>query len=939
VRQVPRRQSDAASGRGAAAVRPRYLPDLRVKGSLMFVRSEFSLREAFGPMREVVAQLPAWGGVIADWGCWGHVNFVKECEKANRRAVLGTRVRLITALDDKMGRDLIIIPKDGHGLRAMYHAVTLAYQQKYFVPRLLTEQLPDGCHVLDSSQIFTSAGSAYGVRTQYASCDNFFPRIGDRESWALMLGKLARNRPGPMHITSEDELRAEGASEEQILETRRLVESCETPLPKAENIKFGVKDPDKTLRDICWKELAKRGMNKPQIAQRLDYELNLIAEKKFSDYFLVIADMIAFAKQHMLVGPARGSSAGSLVCFLTRITEINPLIHGLIFERFVDVNRMDLPDIDIDFPDEKRHMVMEYLANKYGHTNVAHIGTIIRYKPKSALTDVAKELRIPLWELDKLKDVLIEHSSGDARAEMCLQDSIDQLEVGQQLVKKYPKLKIASRLEAHARAVGKHAAGIIVCNRPVTDYCAITDDATAQLDKKMAEKLNMLKIDALGLRTLTIIEQACELAGIDPFAMYQLPLEDPRVFEVLNARKYAGIFQFEGIALQGVANQIVFDSFRDVAAVTALARPGPLSSGETQKWTQRKAGREEIEYIHPLMEQYTSDQYGCIVYQEQVMRILREVGAFSWADTSVIRKIMSDRQGDEKFAAFESQFIRGAVNNGVPQQQAQKIWKAVNTFGSWAFNKSHAVAYGLVSYWTAWLKAYHPLPLIVANLRNAKDDEGTLSLLREAVNEGIEYIPFDAQESSDNWSIKDGKILGGLLCIPGIGNKTAKDIMVRRSNGIKLTPRQQKLLGGVSKFAEPFPTRARWGHIYADPGSVLNNVERVNFISEIDTGSPNYRWVVIGKLVKKNLRDRNDPKYLVRRNGRRVPEDQRDMLLFNIEDDTGRALCCVSNRHYSKLGKRIVEEASIGQWFAVRGRVTGDFKLLDVDGVRWLDGA
>jgi len=538
-----------------------------------------------------------------------------------------------------------------------------------------------------------------------------------------------------MHITSEAELRAEGATLDQLAAMRQLVESCDTPLPKAENIRFGVGDPDEQLAQMCWQELAARGLNNPLYAARLEKELTLIREKRFADYFLVISDMIKYAKTVMLVGPARGSSAGSLVCWLSRITEIDPIPHGLIFERFVDVNRLDLPDIDIDFPDNKRHLVVEYLSGKYGHENVAHIGTVIRYKPKSALTDVAKELRIPLWELDKLKDVMIERSSGDSRAGKCLLDAIDQLNVGRALVNKYPELAIAARLEEHAKTAGKHAAGIVVCNGAIRDYCVVADDIV-QADKKMAEKLNMLKIDALGLRTLTVIEEACALAGIDPFSMYSLPLDDRRVFEVFNQKKFAGIFQFEGIALQNIASQITFDCFQDVAAVTALARPGPLSSGETNNWIQRKMGKEPVTYMHPMLEPYSRDTYGCIIYQEQVMKITRELGGFSWADTSAIRKLMSSREGNEKFARYEQQFVRGAINNGIKQGDAIRIWKAVNTFGSWAFNLSHAVSYGLLSYWCGWLKAYHPLPLVVAGLRHARDDESTLTMLREAINEG-----------------------------------------------------------------------------------------------------------------------------------------------------------------------------------------------------------
>jgi DNA polymerase III alpha subunit len=901
----------------------------------MFVRTEFSLREAFGPVAEVVNRLPQWGGIVADWGCWSHVDFVKECAKQEKKSVLGSRIRIIHELEDKSGQDVIIVPRNTDGLRAMYQAISLGYTQKYYVPRLMKHQLPADCEIISPSMVFSRAGANTG-REVYASCDNFYPSVRDRRTWQIMLGRAARLRPGPMHITTEDELVAEGATDLQLARMRRLVEECDTPLPKAENIKFGVPDPDRELSDMCWFELGKRQLHRNEIYKaRLTKELGLIAEKKFADYFLVISDMIKYAKQHMLVGPARGSSAGSLVCWLTRITEIDPLEHDLIFERFVDVNRMDLPDIDIDFPDTKRHMVMTYLEEKYTAANVAHIGTVIRYKPKSALTDVAKEIGVPLFELDKLKDVLIERSSGDARAGQCLQDSIDQLEVGKALVTKYPLLTEACRLEFHARSVGVHAAGIVVCNDAVRNYAPVVD-GSIQADKKMAEKLNMLKIDALGLRTLSVVEEACALAGIDPFSMYKLPLDDQATLDVFNNRRYAGVFQFEGIALQSIANQIEFTEFEDIAAITALARPGPLSSGETSNWVLRKTGQQAITYHHPMIKRFAEHTYGCIIYQEQVMKITRELGNFSWADTGKIRKLMSESRGDESFGAYEKQFVLGAGQNGIEPADALRIWRAINTFGSWAFNRSHAVAYGLLSYWTAWLKAHHPMPLIVANLCNSKHDDATLTMLREAVNEGIEYIPFSPEKSQVNWSYDGNVLYGGLLCLPGIGAKTAMEIQNRKFNGMKLTNRQQKLLLGTSKFADPFPTRSRFGHMYDNPTEHLHNCSRINFTQDVDIGDPSFVYVVLGKLVKKNLLDINDTKYVTRRGGKRVPEDRRLMLIFHLEDDTGRILCCINGKHYLRLGKKITEEAAIGDWFAVRGVVTTDFKMLQVSAVKWL---
>jgi DNA polymerase III alpha subunit len=896
----------------------------------VLVRSEYSFRQVFGHMKEVVAALPSWGGIIADSGVWSHVHFATECAKQGKKAVLGCR------FPRAAGGPVIVVPRTPAGLRALYGAVARGLPP-------LPEEVPGGLYLVVQGrpgpgelQGYFPGVNAPGPGCSVASSDNLFPAPGDRQAWLLMLGRLARQRAGPGHIMTEPELIAEGADAAWIRRLRGMMEECDTPLPRAENVKYPVADAQRELAAVCWAELHRRGLGEAY-AERLKYELELIAQKCFADYFLVIWDMIHYAKTQMLVGPARGSSAGSLVCWLTRITEIDPLRHALLFERFMDINRMDLPDIDIDFPDEKRHLVVEYLRTKYGEQNVAHIGTIIRYKPKSALTDVAKQAKIPLWELDKLKDVMIERSSGDSRTSQCLEDSLTGMDVGRALMEKYPVIRVACRLEDHARSAGMHAAGLIVCNEPVRNFCGVTEEGCAQLDKKSAEKLNMLKIDALGLRTLSIIEETCQLIGKPREDMYNLPLDDAETFVTLNARRFSGIFQYEGIALQSVAKQITIDCFEDVAAITALARPGPLSGGETTRWIIGKnAGRGDP--LHPALEPYTRDTFGTVLYQEQVMQMTRNIGKFSWADTAKIRKLMSDRKGNEAFGKFEDQFLTGAQENGIALGEARKIWKAIDSMGSWTFNRSHSVAYGLLSYWTAWLKTHHPVEFAVANLRHAKDTETALQMIRELHREAtpIEFTACDAERSTHRWEFDGRRLLGPLTGLPGIGTKTALDIQMRRTNGIALTVRQKRLLAGASVFADHSPARRLWGDWYAHPGDHFDRVQRVWEIDEMEAVDRIQEFVVIGKLIKKNLRDLNEEKYLVRRGGRVVPDDRRLMLLFHLEDDTGRLLCCINARNYKKLGQAMVEKAGLGAWFAVKGRIPTEFKMLMVENVKWL---
>ncbi len=858
-------------------------------------------------------------------------------KKAGKRAVLGRRFPLGP-------RWAVVLPRSPAGLRALYGTPSAALDLRRAAEEDWYTLVPGGAgadfgprvvpaYVPGVVRRASNTPGAFPV----AFGDNFYPLPADREPWRLMLGRAAVGRPGPQHILTEDEMLLEGALPAQLARLREIVEECDTPLPKAENIRFPVEDAQRELSEMAAGELIRRGLNRAPYAERLTHELSIIAEKSFADYFLVIADLIRYAKQHMLVGPARGSSCGSLVCWLLRITEVDPIEHKLLFERFIDTNRADLPDIDIDFADERRHMVNEYLAGKYGAANVAQLGTVMRYKPKSALTDVAKSAGVPLWELDKLKDVVIERSSGDSRARTQLADSFEQLEVGKALLAKYPMLGVAGRLEYHARSAGTHAAGVIVCNTPVTDYCAV-ENGGAQIDKKMAEALNMLKIDALGLRTLSVVDECCALIGKPREEMYSLPLDDQAVFDLLNAHKYSSVFQFEGASLRSVARQVHIDRFSDIAAITALARPGPLSGGETTRWIEGKMNG-LVRPLHPALEPYTRDEFGCIIYQEQVMRVCREMGGFSWADTSAIRKLMSNRTGAEAFAKWGDKFKAGAKANGIAEQDAARIWKAIDQMGSWCFNQSHAVAYGILSYWTAWLKVHHPVEFAVANLRHARDEEAAKVTLRELMREGgVEFIPVDRERSTDRWEFSAGALLGPLTGLPGLGAKTAREILARRANSIALTPRHKKLLAGESKFSDYAPTRSRWAHLYAAPKEHFRTVERVDEIATLNEHEGSGRFCVIGRLLKKNLRDLNDEKYTAKRGGKKIDAALTSVLFFTLEDDTGQLLCRISPEKFAALGKRLVEEAPIGTWLAVVGELPDwTFKLLFVENLRWLD--
>jgi len=898
-------------------------------------RTEFTFREVFGPIKEVVA---AGARGIADNNSWGHLFFWKECRKQGFYPLLGVRFNVFKEFEQsrERGDEWIAYAKGSAGLPALYRLVELSEAQFYYRPRLLYSDLEKHAEAL------CYIGSPWEYRPGFpyythvhpgnigipchspvaVSSDNFYPTVEDEEVYRLMALRGGVLRGEPMHLLGDEAL-IEQFGYEGVDNSVQIWEDYQVrELPVATNVKFGAKEPMQKIVDACLDRLHLQGLGESEEYQdRLERELKLIEEKGFADYFLVIADMCDYAKEHMLVGPARGSSAGSLVCWLLNITEVDPIPHGLIFERFIDVNRFDFPDIDIDFPDEHRDMVFDYLERKYGEERVARLGTIMRYKPKSALTDFSKVLDIPDWETQAVKDAIIERSGGDARLSFCLEDTLNLLDVGVALVAKYPQIALAGRIEMHARQTGQHAAGVIICNEPITNFCGKSRNGVAQIEKKGSEMLNMLKIDALGLRTLTVLQDACDVAGIDFRKLYSLPLDDQGAFDVLNNEKYAGIFQFEGPSLQGVVRQTGVKDFNDISAATALARPGPLNSGGTAEYIERRTGEKSITYLHPLLENITKETFGVIVYQEQVMICTRQLGNFSWADTADIRKLMSNREGDESFMRFETLFIKGAMENGLPEKEAKKIWDGFVTFGSWAFNKSHAVSYGLVSYWCCWMKAHYPGEFAVGCLRHTKDPDQALRLLRELSKEGLNYIAVDVEKSELNWSLHDGKLLGGLLNVHGIGAKHAMTIINCRTNDIKLPAGiQKKMDDPVTPYDHLFPVTDKFRAVYEEPKKHKLGSVPLCFTNDVQEDGEEHEHVVIGRLVRKSIRDLNEESSVLKRGGQILKENTMKMT-FLIEDDTGMLLCSIGRYKYKAMGKPMIESVSPGEFLVVKGKL------------------
>ena len=567
--------------------------------------------------------------------------------------------------------------------------------------------------------------------------------------------------------------------------TMKIAEQIDFTFPTTSPIEYPMKKEEKFdyLKKIAFEGLERLGLEqKKEYRERLEYELNLIKEKKFVDYFLVIWDLVNWTKSHdILVGPARGSAAGSLTCYTLHITEVDPLTYGLLFERFIDINREDLPDIDIDFDDSRRHKVKEYLRNKYGSDRVGNLPTMMAFKGKSAIADVGKVFGIPFSVTDKVKAMVLERSGGDSRASFTIEDTFtnETFTYPAEALRDYPDLKYTMQLEGQIRQMGQHAAGIIIGNEPFTNFCAIykiRGEYVISLDYKDATSIGLLKIDLLGLSTLHIIKETLSLIKErrgEEFDLYRLKLDDENVYKGFCDGKLFGVFQFDGQAVNQVCRQIKPKDFDSLSAISALARPGPLNSGSTTLFIQRRDGKEKVSYPHKVMKDFTNDTYGIVIYQEQVMKTMREVGKMSWKDTAEIRKLISRSQGVEKFNTFKENFAIGARENGMSEKEIDDVWDSICTFGSWAFNKSHSVAYTIISYWTMWLKVYYPIEFYSATM-SISPEEKQRKIIKEFKREGYKVLSANINKSNKNFAIDGDGIRVGFENVKGVGPKAAE---------------------------------------------------------------------------------------------------------------------------------------------------------------------
>lgn len=911
------------------------------------LQTEFTFKQSFLHMKNIHEHANGAVGVADLNNTFGHVGLEKESKKHGFKPIYG--VRLYCLPDDSKQRNAslpwIFLAKNAEGLQELYQYVAIAWKKFYYIPRLSYSDIKNTGNVVIISPIdselshYVAHGQGMpniGYRSEgVAIITNNFPHIGDESVYQLLAGARKGNGDEvnhmfnseiyPQHILTETTWMAEYNEPDSVKNTYEINDQIEhIILPKAGMVHWTGDHNLEQFMDF------KKIDNWDNVYQaRYDREMELIKKKDYTDYFLIVADMIRHAKRTMLIGPARGSSAGSLVCYLMGITEVDPIKYDLIFERFIDINRHDLPDIDIDFPDYKREGPVKYLMHKYGADKVRALANVNRLKAKSAIGEFAKALMIPAYETAEVKDAIIERSSGDARAAMCIADTFETTEAGQKFIERYPAMRLVSEIEGHASHAGKHAAGILVSTEALSIYGSINErDDIIQMDKKDAEYLGLLKIDCLGLRTLSILEGVAEQLGKPYKWFYTIPTDDQNTFTMMKNLRLNGVFQFEGQALQIIVKQMGVNDFDDIVAITALARPGALNSGGTARYIKYSTGQETPTYYSDMHRSITGDTYGIVVYQEQMMNIARLIGGLSWEDTSDLRRAASKSMGDEFFAKYKNKFVEGASANGYEPAVCEQLWTDISASGSWSFNKSHAVSYGLVSYWTAYCKANYPAEFAVACLNHATDSDSAIKLLRDfVIHEGFEYKAVDPDLSGIGWTAHGKMLVGGLENIKGIGPAKAKQIINARAGKGKLTPSLFKaLMSPETELDILFPAEHYFGFLYSDPASAGLDT-KPSFIKDVNGRG---EYVIIGKLVDRNLRDLNEQVFLEKRGGERINEN-RLYLNFKIEDDTDSVSCKIDRYKYEALGKDIAEKGRVGKdWYLLRGTIKGDWRTIDV---------
>ncbi len=530
------------------------------------------------------------------------------------------------------------------------------------------------------------------------------------------------------------------------------------------------------------------GVMRGEYKERLEVELGVINSMGFAGYFLIVADFIGYAKSKDLpVGPGRGSAAGSLVAYCLGITNIDPLEHDLLFERFLNPERISMPDVDIDFCMRRRDEVIEYVNQKYG--NVSQIITFGKMKARAVIRDVGRVLGLPYGDVDKIAKLI------PATIGMTLDGALKIEPKLKAMAKKEPEvqrlLDVARSLEGFPRHASTHAAGVVISDRPLTEFVPLykgsKDEVVTQFDMKFVEKIGLIKFDFLGLRTLTVIDDCMKIVESrsgKKIDIDEIPIDDELVYKKLCEGDTAGIFQLESSGMTDLVMKLKPTAFSEIVALVALFRPGPLGSGMVDDFIDRKHGRTPIKYELPQLEEFLKETYGVIVYQEQVMRVANVLANYSLGEADILRRAMGKKKASE-MASQRERFIRGATENKIPRAKTERIFDLMAKFAEYGFNKSHSAAYAMVAYQTAYLKAHHPTEYMAAILTSEKDNtDKILTYINDCRSHEIKVLPPDVNESLRDFSVVGDDVMRfGLAAVKNVGEGAIESIVAVRAEG------------------------------------------------------------------------------------------------------------------------------------------------------------
>ncbi len=550
---------------------------------------------------------------------------------------------------------------------------------------------------------------------------------------------------------------------------------------------------ERRLRDRTYRDPEEEAEVRRRYVERLEAELRTIRDMGFPGYFLIVQDFINWARRNGVpVGPGRGSAAGSLVAYALGITNIDPLPYGLLFERFLNPERVTLPDIDVDFCFERRDRVIQYVTEKYGKDKVAQIITFGKMLARAVIRDVGRVMGLPYADVDRIAKLV------PARLGITLKEALEEEPRLREAMEADPRVAElighALKLEGLNRHASTHAAGVVIGNRPLVDHLPLykppgsDQEAVTQFDMKSVEAIGLVKFDFLGLKTLTVIHDAVRLVNAnrpegEKLDIDRIPLDDPRVYELLSRGETTGVFQLESAGMKELMVKLRPSTFEDVIALVALYRPGPLGSGMVEDFIRRKHGQVPIEYELPELEPILRDTYGVIVYQEQVMQIAQVLADYTLGEADLLRRAMG-KKIPEEMAKQKDRFLEGARKKGVDPKKAERIFDLMAKFAEYGFNKSHSAAYALVAYQTAYLKAHHPVEFMAALLTNDRaNSDKVVKDIAECREMGIAVLPPDVNESDLHFTVVGGAIRFGLAAVKNVGEAAIENILEARREG------------------------------------------------------------------------------------------------------------------------------------------------------------